>query len=410
MAEPASFVFNPFDPQFRVDPYSVYQKLRSEDPIHESFFGCCISRYADCIATLRDPRASSDLRNSQSYQLAVEQGLYDPDQEILSKSPPFLVRDPPDHTRLRGLVSKAFTPKVIEGLHPHIQEIVDGLLDRVIAKGSMEVIEDFAYPLPVTAICEMLGVPPEDRETFKEWSRELSRGLDPAGVFSPEVVERRRQAGNAFVEYFRSLIAERRRSPRDDLLSALIAVEEEGDKLTEEELLATCVFLLAAGHETTVNLIGNGILALLRHPDQFERLRDDPSLTPSAVEEFLRYDPPVQMAMRAAREDIEMGGKTIRQGQQIVILLGSANRDPDVFPDPDRLDITRGDSRHIAFSYGLHFCLGAPLARAEGEIAFRTLVRRLQRLEILAEAPEYKENVVVRGLRSLPVGFTAASA
>lgn len=407
MSQAEPLVFNPLDPAFRIDPYTVYRRLRTEDPVHESPFGALVfSRYADCAAIGRDPRASSDSRKSDLYQNAVEQGMFDPDQQVLD-SPPFLFLDPPDHTRLRGLVSKAFTPKVLEGLRPRIQQLVDDLLDDVAEKGTMEVIEDLAYPLPVIVICEMLGVPPEDHATFKEWSREGARSLDPEEVLPPGVLERRRQAIESFVNYFRSLARERRASPRQDLLSALIAAEEEGDKLTEDELVSTCILLLVAGHETTVNLIGNGTLAMLRHLDQLAKLRDDPTLSPSAVEEFLRYDPPVQLTGRTALEDIEVGGITIQKGRQAVLLLGAANRDPDRFPDPERLDISREDNQHLAFGFGIHFCLGAPLARVEGEIAFRTLVRRFEGLELLTEEPQYKENIVLRGLQSLPVGFSA---
>ena len=410
MAEATPLLFNPLDPAFRVDPYSFYARLRAEAPVYQTPVGSWVlSRYADCSAALRDhARWSSDLRNNATYQRALAEGRVDPSQEALGKTPPFLILDPPDHTRLRGLVSKAFTPKVVEGLRPHVHQIVDELLDAVIAKGSFELIEDLAYPLPITVICELLGVPTEDRFTFQQWSRQLSRGLDPEEVLPPDAIEQRRLAGNAFADYFRALIAGRRKHPRDDLLSALIAAGEAGDKLTEDELVSTCIFLLAAGHETTVNLIGNGTLALLRHPDQLELLRSDPSLARGAVEEILRYDPPVQYASRIAMEDVELDGVTIEKGRQAVILIGSANRDPEAFADPDRFDITRGDSRHLAFGLGIHFCLGAPLARVEGEIAFATLVRRLGGLHLQTDTPEYKEHIVNRGLRSLPVGFAAA--
>ena len=401
-AEPV--VFNPLDPNFRIDPYSVYRRLRQEGPIHEGPLGIrVLTRYDDCEAVLKDRRWSSDFRN------AVQEN-FEPDWDILGDTRPFLFLDPPDHTRLRGLVSKAFTPRVVEGLRPRIQELVDELLDRVAERGSMDVIEDLAYPLPVIVISEMLGVPAEGHETFRGWSRELARSLDPEIVVTPEVLERRMNAIASFDDYFRGLIAERRKAPRDDLLSNLMAAEEEGDKLSEAELLATCRLILVAGHETTVNLIGNGTLALLRNPDQLEKLRDDPSLARSAVEELLRYDPPVQFTGRIALEEMEVAGATFRKGDNVVLLLGAANRDPDQFPDPERLDITRDDDRHLAFGYGIHFCLGAPLARVEGQIALSTLVRRFEGLELRTELPEYKENIVLRGLRSLPVGFTAVAS
>jgi cytochrome P450 len=270
------------------------------------------------------------------------------------------------------------------------------------------VIEDLAYPLPVTVISEMLGVPPQDHHTFRAWSDELARSLDPELTVSPETMERRRTALRGFDEYFLGLIAERRKSPRDDLLSALITAEEEGDKLTEAELLATFRLILVAGHETTVNLIGNGVLALLRHPDQLRLLRDDPPLTVKAVEEVLRYDPPVQLTGRIALEDASFDGHTVPKGYTVVCLLAAANRDPDRFPDPDRFDVTRGDDDHLAFGFGIHHCLGAPLARIEGQVALGSFVRRFRRLELRTDTLEYKPNFVLRGLASLPVGFEVA--
>jgi cytochrome P450 len=408
-AEPLAF--NPFDPGFRIDPYPTYRRLREEDPIHETPFGAhVLSRYADCVAVLRDSRSSSDSKNSLEYQQFVAEQGEDPNEGFLGGARPFLFLDPPDHTRLRGLVSKAFTPRVVEGLRPRIQQLVDGLLDARAGSDSMEVIEDLAYPLPVGVICEMMGVPTADHATFKEWSRALARSLDPVEIMPAEEVEQRQRTVTQFADYFRALIEERRAEPKDDLLSALIAAEEAGDKLTAEELLATCILLLVAGHETTVNLIGNGTLALLRNPDQLQQLRDNPSLAKNAVEEVLRYDPPVQMTVRIALEDMAIGEVALAKGKQAILLLASANRDPDQFPDPERFDITRDASHHIAFGYGIHFCLGAPLARIEGEIALGTLVRRVQGLELRTEAPAYKENIVLRGLAALPVGFSAVSA
>ena len=403
MTQPATVAFNPFDPAFRSDPYPVYRRLLEDSPVFElPFGGWAFCRYADCVAILKDARSSSDQRNATAFQeWAREQGI-DPD----AGARPFLFLDPPDHTRLRGLVNKAFTPRTVEALRPHIQEIVDDLLDRIAQQGGMDAIEDLAYPLPVKVICEMMGVPLEDHATFKDWSRHLARALDPDPLVPPAEIERRQRAIDSFGEYFAKLIEQRRKAPGDDLLSALIAAEESGDKLSENELLSTSILLLVAGHETTVNLIGNGVLALLRHPDQLELLRNDPSLARSAVEEILRFDPPVQFDGRIAREDMEIGGVTIKQGDQSMQLLGAANRDPEVFPDPDTFDIRRQDNRHIAFGFGIHFCVGAPLARVEGEIALRSLVQRFPRIELRTEAPEYKENIVLRGLRSLPVSVS----
>jgi unspecific monooxygenase len=311
--------------------------------------------------------------------------------------------DPPDHTRLRGLVNKAFTPRVVESLRPRIVEIVDDLMGALAGRTEFDVIEDLAYPLPVQVICEMLGVPAEDHVKFREWSREAARSLDPDFVLPPEVQERRQKAFDEFSAYFAELVAKRRADPRNDLLSGLIAAEEQGQKLTENELVATGLLLLIAGHETTVNLIANGMLALLRHPGQMDRLRQEPQIVQSAVEELLRFDPPVQLTARVALEDIDIGGDVLKKGQMAVLLLASANRDPDQFADPEVLDLTRADNRHLSFGMGIHFCLGAPLARIEGQIAIGALARRLVNPRLAQDVQRYKENLVLRGLEALPV-------
>jgi cytochrome P450 len=399
-------LFNPLDPAFRVDPYPVYERLRREAPIYESPFAVVLSRYAECEAILRDPRSSSDFRNSTAFAEFVAQNPdAEQDEGFFQQTRPFLFLDPPDHTRLRGLVNKAFTPRAIESLRGRIQQIVDELLDRAEAKREIEIVGEFAYLVPVQVICEMMGVPIKDHELFKDWSRELARSLDPEEFLPQEVIDRRQAAVNAFGEYFGGLVADHKERPRDDLLSALIAAEEAGDKLTETELLATSILLLVAGHETTVNLIGNGTLALLRHPDQLARLREDPSLARSAVEEFLRFDPPVQFTARVALEDMSVDEVSLKKGQQTVILLASANRDPAVFNNPDELDIGRTENRHLAFSHGIHYCVGAPLARLEAEVALGTLVQRFPDMRLLDESPGYKENIVLRGLAALPVAL-----
>jgi cytochrome P450 len=402
--------FNPFDPGFRIDPYPTYRRLQAEDPVHKTPFGMLVvSRYRDCVALLRDARSSSDASNSTMYQQFM--AGRDPKEVFgaLAGMRPFLFMDPPDHTRLRGLVQKAFTPKTVEQLRPRIQHLVDDLLDPVIERGSIEVIEDLAYPLPVRVITEMLGVPHDDHELFKGWSKELAGALDPDFATPDDVLERREHAAAAFVEYFRGLIAERRRQPQDDLLSALIAAEDEGHRLSEKELLSTLILLLVAGHETTVNLISNGVLAFCRNPDQLARLRDDPSLVRTAVEEILRYDPPVQFTARVALDDIDIDGTTLARGDQAILLLGAANRDPDQFVDPDRFDVGRQDNHHLAFGLGAHFCLGAPLARVEGQVALEAVATRLGNLALAVEQPEYKTNIVLRGLAALPVTFTPST-
>jgi cytochrome P450 len=392
--------FNPMDPEFLADPYPTYHRLRDEDPVHHSPLDFWVlTRYEDVAAVLRDPRF---IKEPLVSMVAARFGVTVPPGVGLS----MLDRDPPDHTRLRSLVSKAFTPRVVEGLRPRIQKMVDDLITRAEAVGTMDLIEEFAYPIPVNVICEMLGVPVEDHERFKGWSLDIARGLD--SVWLPpesEIPKRSGAARHAIGDYMRGLIAERRASPRGDLLSALIAAEEAGDKLSEDELIATCILLLIAGHETTVNLIGNGTLALLRHPEELRRLRKTPGLITSAVEELLRYDGPVQRTARITSTEVTIGGRTIPKGEMVMPFIGAADRDPAQFRDPDRLDLGRADNRHIAFGWGIHFCLGAPLARVEGQIAIDTLVRRLPRLTLVDAEPEYRQSLTLRGLKALPVTF-----
>jgi len=408
--------FNPFDPDFRVDPYPVYKRFLEEDPWHVSPLGMTvISRYDDVVGLLRHPNASSDgsamadenVRQQAREALAAQGVEVDPAMEQMQ---PFLFMDPPDHTRLRGLVQKAFTPRVIEGLRPRVNEIVDELLDRALEAGRMEAIEDFAYQVPVQIISEMLGVPHEDHETFKGWSRVLAKSLDPELVMPPpEVMAERARASLAFVEYFRGLIGERRTSPGDDLLTALVAAEEAGDKLTEPELLSTLILLLVAGHETTVNLIGNSILAVGRDHALQSEWRGDPAVDKSAIEEVLRLDPPVQFTGRGAKEDVELPSGTLKQGEFAVALLGAANRDPSHFGDPDTFDLRRADNRHLAFGFGIHHCLGAPLARIEGQVAMAKLLRRTKNIGLDFDgAPSYKDNIILRGLDTLPITLTPA--
>jgi len=397
--------FNPLSAEFRADPHPFYRRLREVDPVHwSSFLGFwVVTRYADCVSILRDAkRFSVDPRDLAIYE-ALMQGVGEQRPLMQMERKWMLMLNPPDHTRLRTLVTKAFTPRVVENLRPRIQEIVDDLLDKVQDAGGMDVIADLSYPLPVIVIAGMLGVPVEDRDKFKAWTTDLARTLDP--IISPEVLDAGDAAALAFSDYFKALVAKRRNDPQEDLLSALIAAEEQGDRLTEEELIATAVLLLGAGHETTMNLIGNGLLALFRHPDQLEKLRADPSRIQGAIEECLRFDGPVQMTARTAVEEIEIGGKTLTKGQQAVIVLAAANRDPVQFADSDTFDITRKDNVHIAFSHGIHYCLGAPLARAEAQIVIKTLLHRMPNLRLATEELEWRETVTIRGLKALPVLF-----
>jgi cytochrome P450 len=393
-------LFNPFLPEFHADPYPFYRRLREQDPVHQTPMGFWVlTRYDDCVAALRDPRFG---REEFQQMLTAVYGGEDADR--LPRS--MLFRDPPDHTRLRGLVSKAFTPRTIEVMRDHIQGIVDRLLDRALGQGGMDVIEDLAYPLPVTVICEMLGVPVADHGSIRGWSADIARSLDAIGLPSDaSIAERGRIARRALADYFRALVPVRRARPQADLLSGLLAAEEQGDKLTEPEIISMCLLLFIAGHETTVNLIGNGTLALLRHPEQLARLQADPALVSNAVEELLRYDSPVQRTARITTADVEIDGHAIPRGAMVVTALGAANRDPAQFPDPERLDVTRRDVRHISFGYGIHFCLGAPLARVEGQLALGTLLRRAPGLALAEPVPEWRESSVLRGLKRLRVTF-----
>ena len=396
MATTDPIQFNPLLPEVIEDPYPLYHRLRADDPVHQSPAGMwVISRYDDVSGLLRDPRFGR-----RGFEAIISARFGGPG---LGRS--MLLQDPPDHTRLRGLVNKAFAPRVIEGLRGQIQQMVDGLLDAVAGRGEMELIADLAYPLPVSVICEMVGVPAADRDMFRQWSCDIARSFDAILLPDPEVIARANAAGDAISAYFHDLVAERRRAPRADLLSALIAVEEAGDRLSTEELFATAVLLFIAGHETTANLIGNGVLALLRHPAELQRLRADPALIDSAVEELLRYDSPVQRVSRITNEDVVIGGRPIPIGSLVLALLGSANRDPVHFAEPDRLDVTRQDNRHLAFGWGIHFCLGAPLARLEGQIAIGTLLRRLPNLTLATEQVEWRQTFTLRGLTALPLRF-----
>ena len=393
--------FNPFLPEFHADPYPFYRRLREQDPVHRTAMGFWVlTRYEDCVAVLRDQRFGRE--EFQQMLTAV----YGDDTEKPQLPRSMLFRDPPDHTRLRALVSKAFTPRTIEVMRGHIQDIVDRLLGRALAQGGMDVMEDLAYPLPVTVICEMLGVPVGDHASIRGWSADIARSLDAIGLPSDQsIVERGRIARRQLADYFRALVPERRARPQPDLLSGLLAAEEQGDKLTEPEVIAMCLLLFIAGHETTVNLIGNGLLALLRHPEQLARVQADPALVPNAVEELLRYDSPVQRTARITTEEVDLAGHHITKGAMVVVALGAANRDPAQFADPDRLDVTRRDVRHISFGFGIHFCLGAPLARVEGQIALGALLRRAPGLTLDEPTLEWRESSVLRGLKRLRVRF-----
>ena len=384
----------------RADPYSLYKRWREAAPMHHSEAGFwTLTRYDDIMAVLRDDRFSVDPKNAT----APEEFLGPPpeDQSMFKELSGriLLFTDPPGHTRIRGLVTKAFTRRTIEQIRPHVEEIVSDLLDK--AHSEMDVIEDFAYPLPALVICELMGVPVEDRDRFRGMSGDIAPILDP--FTAPETLQKAVQTAGMFVMYFADLIEKRRADPQDDLLSALVAAEEGGQHLNIEELIGLCVLLFIAGHETTQNLIGNGLHALLRNRRQLEMLRDDQSLSRNAIEELLRYDSPVQLTARAPVEDVVISGETIRKGEEVIALLGAGNRDPAVFEDPDSLDITRDKIPVISFGGGVHFCLGAPLARLEGQIAFRQLLSRFPKIELAEDEPQYRDTLTLRGLKGLKV-------
>ena len=396
-----------YSPEFRVDPYSVFAQMREHDPVFSQpgidgetmiWF---VTRHDDVAAVLLDDeRFVRDPRLALTEDELAGSELPAPLQAIDNH---MLNRDGEDHRRLRRLVTKAFTPKVVEQLRPRIQAIADELLDAVETRGSMDLSAEYAFPLPITVIAELLGVPTADQRRFEEWSNAI---ITPA--IEPEALERFFGQMGEFVAYLTDLFAARRADPQDDLVSALLAARDESDALTEEEVFGTVVLLIVAGHETTVSLIGNAVVNLLSHLDQLELVHADPSLIPAAVEEVLRYEGPVERTLnRWAATDVELRGQTIRRGEVVIAILGSADRDSERFPDPDRLDVQREDTRHLAFGRGSHYCLGAPLARLEAEIALETLFRRLPNLRLAVEPNqlEWRATPTFRRLEKLPVAW-----
>lgn len=382
-----------WDPALRGEAHGMWARMREHDPVHTTIGPVTgneiwlVTRYADCETLLRHPAVGK-----QPEQAGLPAGTVIGD-ELLARS--MIQLDPPDHTRLRRLVNKAFTPRIIARLEPRIRELVDGMLDAAERRGNVELIADLAFPLPVTVIAELLGVPAGDRERFRAWTKAALTGDVVAAA----------EAHAAFGAYLDDLVVRRRAEPMDDLLSALVAAEDQGERLDHAELLGMVFLLLIAGHETTVNLIGNGVLALAEHPTAWAELVADPSLAPGVVEEVLRYDGPVEVApVRFAYEDIEVAGTTIPRGALLGLVLLSANRDPAEFDDPDVFDLHRG-APHLAFGHGIHFCLGAPLARLEGAIAFQQLARRFPGLRLATERSELRwhDGLLMRGVTELSV-------
>ena len=394
-------------PAFTANPYPLYARLREEAPVYwsESQRAWLITRYADVSATVRDPkRFSSSGRFAAVLDAlpAAERARFDPFERHFAVG--LLGSDPPDHTRLRRLINRAFTPRVVEELRPRVQALIDGLLDAVQGRGEMDFIRDVAYPLPATVIAELMGVPFEDQDLFKRWSDGIL-SFQGTGRTTVETLDRAQRDLLEMRAFLTDLLAERRKVPTDDLLGRMVAAEAEGDKLSSSELLTTCVTLLTAGHETTTNLIGNGLSTLLRHPEQLARLRADEGLMPAAIEEMLRYESPLQRNPRVVAEDLEFGGQHLRKGDFVLQILASANHDPEVFTDPDRFDISRQPNRHLAFGLGIHFCLGAPLARIEAPVVIGTVLRRFPELRLVDERPDWQEHGLLRSLRTMPVAF-----
>jgi cytochrome P450 len=404
-AEPPRF--NPFEPGFAADPYPQFLAICTENPVQETPLGLwALFRYDDAVKLLRDPRLSVEDKSVIGVNPRAEMR-----EQILGSRPQrgthqILNLDPPDHTRLRGLVQQVFTPRTVEQLAPRVQVLVDEALDAVVERGAgMDVIGDLAFPLPFRVISEMLGMPDSDQDELRTWSHTLTLGLEP--LLAIQHVDEILAASDHMIEHVLDAIEWKRTHPADDLLSALIAAEDDGDRLSPEELLDQVILLYVAGHETTVNLIGNGTLALLRNRAQLERWRDDPSLDANAVDELLRYDCPVQFSRRVTTSALEMGGHTIAPGVFVLTCLASANRDPAKWgPTAGELDVARpGAAQHLAFGSGIHHCLGAALARLEGRVALSTLLRRFPAIELATDAPAWNGRMVLRGLDELPVAF-----
>lgn len=385
------------------NPFPAYKQVREKDPVYRfllpnGLYAWIVTRHEDAIAVFRDSRFITTL----PHVMDITKPTGPIHKEIMSRN--LLSVSPADHRRLRRLVQKAFTPRMVEKLRGRIVDIANELLDKVQHKEEMNLIEDYAFPLPIIVICEMLGVPFKDQDQFRKWSDTIMESVN-----NPQLAEQSEQVMSAFVDYLRGLIAEKRNHLQDDLISDLIRVEEDGDALSEEEMYALVFVLIIAGHETTVNLIGNGMLALLEHSDQREKLQSQPELIHSAVEEMLRYDGPAEVSnIRWATEDVELQGKPVRKGDMLLISLASANRDKEAFEEPDMFDITRETNNHLAFGKGVHFCLGAPLARLEGEIAISTLLQRMPKLRLKKtgrDSLQWRPGMIIRGVKEIPLQF-----
>jgi cytochrome P450 len=397
-------LYHLLDPEVLANPYPLYKRLRDEDPVHWDPFlhAWVVTRYDDVVRVLRDFSADRTPTPQQLASIGLSQ--LGPIAKVMVKQ--MLFMDAPAHTRLRGLCSQAFTPRKVEKLREHIQDIADRLLDAVQPNGHMDLLREFAAPLPAIVTAELLGVPTSDHMQLKSWSADFAEML---GNFqhNPDRAHRVLRTLTEMTAYFRDAIAAQQARPGEGLVHDLLAAEVDGDRLSVEEVVANLIVTMVGGQETTTNLIGNGTLTLLRNPEVLERLRTDLSLIPSAVEELLRYESPSQHTARICPEDLEMGGRRIRKRDAVIAVMGAANRDPEHFPDPDRLDIQRKDNRHVAFGFAAHFCFGAPLARIEAQIAFSTMLRRLPHLKLDPAPIVWRENLGLRGLIALPISWSA---
>ena len=395
-------LYHLLDPEVLANPYPLFHRLRTEDPVHWDVFlhTWVVTRYTDVLEVLH--RFSADRTHTPAKLQAMGLGDMSPIAKLMVKQ--MLFMDPPAHTRLRSLASQAFSPARVAVLRTHIRDIVKRLLDHVQDKGEMDVIRDLGEPLPAIVTAEMLGVPTADRHRLKAWSADFAEML---GNFqhNPEHAPRMLRAVEEMTSYFKDQVLAQRDHPREGLVHSLMTAEVDGDRLTDEEVVATCIVTMVGGLETTTNLIGNGVLTLLRHPEQLERMREDLSLIPSAVEEMLRYESPSQHTGRLAPDDVEMGERLIRKGQAVMAVMAAANRDPERFPDPERFDVSRTDNRHLAFGYAAHFCFGAALARVEGQEVFEAIARRLYDLELQPQTLTWRNNLGLRGMTALPIKF-----
>jgi pimeloyl-[acyl-carrier protein] synthase len=400
--DPSLTLFQLLDPEYQANPYPLYRRLQTEDPVHWDPFlhSWVLTKYSDALTAFQNYSAERLPSFDELRALGLKSLI--PLTEVMQRQ--MLFRDPPAQTRLRTPASRTFTPRRVEALRAHIQEITDSLLDQVQANGKMDVVTDFAQQLPAIVTTEFLGVPASDRHQLRVWSEAFAEVLGNFQHNSERASEMIRNL-DEMTAYFRAALKQHRAYHSDDVIGSYLHEEAGGDRLDDDEMVANIIIVMVGGQETTTNLIGSGLLSLLQNPDQLQLLREQPDLMPSAIEELLRYESPIQYTVRVPQEDTSLRGKSIRQNESVIVVMGAANRDPERFPDPDRLDLRRPDNRHVAFAWASHFCFGAPLARVEGQVAFETILRRMPNLALTGEPLSWRSNLSLRGLTSLPVTF-----